>query len=807
MKHSPVILSEKKIFLAFLGVLLLMPLCSHLVSVGGFGQAFAQESESDDKTLSPYFFVKSDDPSIDQLPLKSTSAIVNVSGVIADVVVTQVYKNEGKKPIEALYVFPASTRAAVYGMKMTIGERTIVAEIQKREEARQAYEKAKQEGKSASLLEQQRPNVFQMNVANIMPGDEIKTELRYTELLIPTDGIYDFTYPTVVGPRYSNQPASTAPASEKWSRNPYLHSGEAPSYSFDIKVNLAAGVPIQEMTCSSHKTSIKYQDKTTAAVELDPTEHAGGNRDFILKYRLAGEQIQSGLLLYEGQSENFFLLMMQPPKRIAAASIPPREYIFIVDVSGSMHGYPLEISKKLFRDLLTGLRPTDSFNVLLFSGGSRVFSERSVPANQENIQRAVAMISEQQGGGGTELLPAMRRALSLPRTEGASRTLVIATDGYVTVEPEVFDLMRESMGNANFFPFGIGTAVNRFLIEGMAHIGAGEPFIITKADEAPGKAEKFRKYINSPLLTQTKLDFGKFETYDVEPLGIPDLFAERPVIVYGKWKGKPQGTITLSGISGEAKYTQSLDVSQVKPLAENSALKYLWARSRVSQLSDYNKLKSTDERIRTITDLGLKYNLLTAYTSFVAIDSEVRRKGGDLSTVNQPLPLPEGVSDYAVGGQLSGYGGGVGGAAPTMALRKNMVAPPPLAQRAESAKQPAQAEGKAGQSDSKAKEESLPKLKIDKLEVRGDLTESAVKAVVEKELAQLSKCVESMNKGSLVIKWTIGKDGKVRDVQVTMAGADRKVISCLRAQIQKLGFPVPGDGKDVQVSATVSISN
>jgi Ca-activated chloride channel homolog len=213
MKHSPVILGKKLVF-AFLS-LLLSPLCSHLVPVGGLTQAFAQAPESDDKTLSPYFFVKSDDPTIDHLPLKSTSAVVNVSGVISDVTVTQVYKNEGKKPIEALYVFPASTRAAVYGMKMTIGERTITAEIQKREAARQAYEKAKREGKSASLLEQNRPNVFQMNVANIMPGDEIKTELRYTELLVPTDGVYEFAYPTVVGPRYSNQPASTAPASEK----------------------------------------------------------------------------------------------------------------------------------------------------------------------------------------------------------------------------------------------------------------------------------------------------------------------------------------------------------------------------------------------------------------------------------------------------------------------------------------------------------------------------------------------------------------------------------------------------------------
>ncbi|MHC4459252.1 MAG: VIT domain-containing protein [Planctomycetota bacterium] len=173
------------------------------------GAASAQPEANPDRTLSPYFLVKSNDPEVDQLPLKSTSAMVNISGVIADVTIVQTYKNEGHRPLEAVYVFPASTRAAVYGMKMTIGERTITANIRRREEARQVYEKAKQAGKSASLLEQHRPNVFQMNVANILAGDIIRVELKYTELLIPTDRVYEFVYPTVVGPRYSETPAAS----------------------------------------------------------------------------------------------------------------------------------------------------------------------------------------------------------------------------------------------------------------------------------------------------------------------------------------------------------------------------------------------------------------------------------------------------------------------------------------------------------------------------------------------------------------------------------------------------------------------
>ena len=331
----------------------------------------------------PFFFVKSDNPQVDQLPLKSTSAKVNISGVMADVLVTQVYKNEGLKPLEAMYIFPASTRAAVYGMKMTIGKRVIEAKIKKREEARRAYEQARKQGKTASLLEQQRPNVFQMNVANIMPGDNIKVELNYTELLMPTDRVYEFVYPTVVGPRYSNRRPRRAPASEHWVKNPYLHQGENPTYAFDLAVNLAAGMPIEELACPSHKVESHFSSPILAKVKLARSEKRGGNRDFILRYRLAGGQIQSGLLLSEGEKENFFLLMMQPPKRVVKEQLPGREYIFIVDVSGSMHGFPLDISKALLKNLIGRLRPADRFNVLLFSGGSSVLSEQSLPAGRK----------------------------------------------------------------------------------------------------------------------------------------------------------------------------------------------------------------------------------------------------------------------------------------------------------------------------------------------------------------------------------------------------------------------------------------
>ncbi len=620
----------------------------------------------EDKTLSPYFMVKSDDPKIDALPLLSTSAAVDIAGVIADVRVTQVYKNSGHKPLEAIYVFPASTRAAVYAMKMTIGDRTITAKIEERQKARQDYEQALSDGKSASLLEQQRPNVFQMNVGNIMPGDTIKVELSYTELLVPTDGTYEFAYPTVVGPRYTNKAEEGAAESDKWVQNPYQHSGDRPLYDWDLRVNLMAGMPIQDITCSSHKTGITWNGQSSALVRLDESEKKGGNRDFILKYRLAGGQVQSGLLLYQGATENFFLAMVQPPQRVTAAQIPPREYIFIVDVSGSMYGFPLDISKQLLRDLIGALRPTDYFNVMLFSGGNTVMAEHSLAATKKNVDKAANIIDNLQGSGGTELLPALKRALALPRAKGTSRTVVIATDGYVDVEQQTFDMIRDNLGDANFFAFGIGSGVNRYIIEGMARVGMGEPFVIESEAKAPAVAEKFRKYIQTPVLTDVAVEFAGLAAYDVEPKTFPDVLAERPVIVFGKFRGSPAGKVVVTGHSPRGDFRQELALADYPARAANSGLRYLWARHRIQLLSDYAGVSGeTDDLKQQVTDLGLQYGLLTQYTSFVAIDSRVRNKSGDREVVKQPLPLPEGVSDYAVGGAVTGragmgYGGGMG---------------------------------------------------------------------------------------------------------------------------------------------------
>ena len=627
----------------------LLPFLGAFFPFPGAASPFTASAETQqDKTLSPYFFVRGD-PETDRLPLKDTRVDINVSGIIADVTVLQTYRNEGSRPINARYVFPASTRAAVYAMRMQIGDQVVVAKIKEKEAAAAEFQKAKQEGKSASLLEQNRPNVFSMSLANIMPGDQVEIQLRYTELLVPTDGVYEVVFPTVVGPRYSSQQESNAQAGGHWVQSPYTHEGKKPTSHLHISARVSAGVPIRELRCDSHPIAPQWQSPTIASVALDDADPFQGNRDFILRYRLAGEQIASGLILYQAEDENFFLYMAQPPERVTSADIPDREYIFVVDVSGSMDGFPLDTAKNLLRDLIGQLRPSDLFNVVLFAGDSTALSKESLPAYQQNISKAIQLIEQQRGSGGTELLPAIQQAMRIPHQAGVSRSIVLVTDGYITGEMGVFDYIRAHLDQSNVFSFGIGTSVNRYLIEGVAKAGMGEGFVVTNEGEAAEVAAKFRDYIQSPVLTDIQFTADGFDIYDVNLSNIPDLFARRPVIIFGKWRGTVGGTFELTGKTGQGEYSTRLEVGSVQPDDGNRALRYLWARSRIAELSDYGSENVDADRVSQITSLGLKYNLLTQYTSFIAVREQVRNTQGPAKDVDQPLPLPQGVSDMAVG--------------------------------------------------------------------------------------------------------------------------------------------------------------
>ena len=610
----------------------------------------AQYDDDTDATLAPYFLIDGMDTATDSFPLKETNVSVNINGIFAETFVTQTYSNEGQEPINATYVFPASSRVTIHGMKMEIGDEIITAKIKEKEEARHDYEQAKSEGKSASLLEQQRPNVFTMDVANVMPGDIIRIELHYTEMITPTDGIYQFVFPTVVGPRFTSPSVPKSLKAETWIASPFLRLGDTPREKYNINVNLSAGVPITDLQCGSHKIDVAWDNQTSARISLSNPEEFAGNRDFILDYKLTGTEISSGLMLGTGESENFFLLMVQPPERYTPETIPPREYIFILDVSGSMYGFPLDTSKELIRNLAGSLRETDRFNVILFSDSLIQMSPESVPATAENVQKAFALIDNEEGGGGTELAPALETALAIPASPGAARSVIAITDGYISGEREIFDIIGRNIGTTNFFSFGIGSSVNRYLIDGIAKTGLGESFVVTDPSEAAATADRFRTYIQSPILTDVQVTYDGFDVYDIEPPTLSTLFASRPIVLFGKWKGEPSGTIHITGKTGGRDYAEDIPVSAAIPLEANNIIQYLWARTRVERLTDYGMTEDLQANAKKeVTELGLRYSMMTPYTSFIAVTEKVRNTEGKSTDVKQPLPIPMNVSEWAIG--------------------------------------------------------------------------------------------------------------------------------------------------------------
>ncbi len=609
-----------------------------------FATGFLSAASAAAEPLSPYFEIHGERKT-DVFPLKETHAAVEISGPIAQVVLTQTYTNDGENPIDATYIFPASTGAAVNGMTMTIGERVLVAKIERKEDARRKFEKAKSENKSASLLSQARPNVFQMEVARIMPGDEVKLTLRYSELLVPVEGVYEFVIPTAIGPRYTG-----GGKAEDFTKNPFLGKGGKTLSTFSVDLALGTPLPLQSLACPSHETVIDFHAKNRATLKL---MHAAPDRDFIVRYRLSQEKIASGLLLHEGEGENFFVLHVEPPKEVRATDIPTRDYVFLIDVSGSMEGFPLNLAKKLFRDLIGDLRATDTFNVVLFAGSSEVLSPEPLAATDANLEKAVSLLSRQGGGGGTELITGLRTALALPSGKDVSRSLVLITDGFIDAEPEVFELIRSGAKGTNVFPLGVGSSVNRHLIEGLAHIAGNDSFVVTHSGETADAVGRFRAVISSPVLTGITVTGEGFDTSELQPRKLPDLFANSPLTLIGKWEGEPKGTLTLSGITGAGKtYEKTFDVSEVAKEMHNPSLPNLWARETVRSLADYAELTGRPEIIEQVTEVGLKYELLTPYTSFVAVDELPRETAQATVPVIQALPLPSGVGTKAIGGSV-----------------------------------------------------------------------------------------------------------------------------------------------------------
>jgi len=605
-----------------------------LVVLVCFAGAFGQNA-----TEGSLFAVSKQGTQLGACPLNTTTVKTNVSGFLARVNVRQEFQNSFTEPIEAVYIFPLSQNGAVDGMTMTVGTRVIRGKIMRREEARQTYETAKNEGKTASLLDQERPNIFTQSVANIMPGESVIVEISYVETLKYEDGAYEFVFPMVVAPRYI--PGSVTDAAKIAPPVAATRAG----HDISIEVNLNAGVPVEKIRSSSHAIDqINFNPNTSKITLRD--EKTIANKDFILRYDVTGKRIEDAVLMHRDSRGGFFTLMIQPPDKIATEDRTPKEIVFVLDTSGSMSGFPIEKAKEAMKLSLDGLYPEDTFNLITFAGDTAILFDKPVPATTANLEAAQTFLAERQGYGGTEMMKAIEAALKPSDAQGHLRIVCFMTDGHIGNEDEIITEVQRHP-NARVFSFGIGSSVNRYLLDKIALEGKGEAEYVGLDDDGSKAAKKFYERIRTPLLTDLSIDWNGMPVADVYPTRLTDLFSAKPVILHGRYNKAMNGTINLKGKVAGQPYERSIAVNFPEAENANDALSTLWARTRTDELTSA-RLKTQDAKTGSeidaqITSLGLDFGLLTSFTSFVAVEDRIVNQDGKPVTVQVPVEFPEGM--------------------------------------------------------------------------------------------------------------------------------------------------------------------
>jgi Ca-activated chloride channel homolog len=604
-------------------------------------------------------------------PLKHTDVKAEVSGFITRVTLTQEFQNPEEHKIEAVYLFPLSQRSAVDQLTMDVGGRVIRGEIKRREEAQRLFEQARTEGRVAALLDQERPNLFIQSVTNIQPGATVKVTISYVETLLYEDGVYEFTFPMVVGRRYI--PGRTEPDNGKQVtagtdhvpdaariNPPHMPDGMRPGHDVSLEITIDTGVPLEQITSELHDVEVDRDGNHQAVVRLKEKD-AIPDRDFTLRFGVGGQHIADAVLTHRNERGGYFTLMLQPPDRVAAEDVTPKELVFVVDTSGSMDGLPIETAKRVMRLALSGLYEHDTFNLITFAGGTDILFDKPVPATNGNLRKARQFLEEAHASGGTEMMKAIRAALADTDTQDHIRIVCFLTDGAVGNEIEIIDAVRRHP-KARVFSFGIGNGVNRFLLDKIAEEGRGEAEYVflnrgdqKDAEAAASAAKRFYERVRSPLLTDISVDWNGLPVQDVYPKRLPDLFSARPLFITGRYTGGASGVVRLRGKAAGADFLREIYVDLPESEERHDSLASLWARTRIDALMarDYNGLQTGNTRKdveEEITQLGLDYRLMTQFTSFIAVDEIVTAPGEEPKRVAVPAAAPNGTAMSSAGG-------------------------------------------------------------------------------------------------------------------------------------------------------------
>ena len=591
-------------------------------------------------------------------PLDHTSVDIAVSGFLARAQVRQTFSNPSTERIEALYVFPLPENAAVDDMTMRIGDRVIRGLIKEKEEASRIYREARRSGRTAALLNQERPNIFTQAVANILPGDAIEISITYVQNLAYRKGTLSLAFPMVVGPRFipgasvdpdgtvsraRDESATTVTDAERITP-PVLRPGTRSGHDISLRVTLGAGVPFDNLRSRSHSIFTTRHDSANAVVELSPADSIP-NKDFILEWNVEPERVETGLLTHRSDDQGFFSLMMVPPVSPEPEQVTPKEMVFVLDCSGSMSGHPMEQAKSLVRHALNNLNPGDSFQIINFSLSATGMAPLPLPNTRANVEAGLRYLDGLHGGGGTMMLRGIEAAMDFPNDPERLRVVLFLTDGYIGNETQILGAIRKRNTRARLFSLGVGSSVNRYLLENMAIEGRGTVRYVRYDEDATAAIEKFYDEIRSPVLTDVEIDWGGLEVTDILPARIPDVFAGHPILVTGRYNQSGRATVRVRGRMADRAVTLPVAVTLPHEERSNSVLRTLWARKSIGELMRQMLQGEKPKLVRQVTDLSIAHRVLSKYTAFVAVEEKVRtNERGDPVTVEVPVEIPDGVS-------------------------------------------------------------------------------------------------------------------------------------------------------------------
>ena len=608
------------------------------------------------------------------LPVAESDIVVSIRGDLASVTLVQVFENPHATPVHARYVFPMPPEAAVHAMRMQSGDRMIEAEIHRKPEARALFEAAKERGSQAALLDQHRPNVFTQEVANLMPGQPIRVEISYAHAVEKIDLDYVLRVPLVIGPRFVADAGTTERSVDPEPGAPTRRPDEPEGVSIGtwslpasspvarpettwgqvgLSVSLMGGVPVQVVESPSHDVTITAIDDTTRHVVLTDGR-APGDRDFVLRYRLAATQVSVGATTSSDRQSGFLSLLVEPPVHANVDDITPREVVFVLDCSGSMSGVPLEVAKRLMRRMLPELRERDHFRIIRFSDAASDMTEMPLPATDFEIREALRYVDGLYGSGGTMMTSGVRSALAPGTPADAIRIVIFMTDGYIGNDLEVVRLIDDLRGEARLFSFGIGSSVNQYLIKEMARVGRGTCTIVAPNDDAAAAAEALAERLRTPVLTDIEIDWGDAPILDVSPSEIPDLFMGTSLRVMARYERGGRHEIQVAGrVAGRrVRMPIALELPDPRMGHGPEALGITWARAQIEdRMIRYLAPDSgADEKWQLeqqVTELGLAHRLVTQWTSFVAVAREVVNPRGEAESADVSVARVHGAPDSA----------------------------------------------------------------------------------------------------------------------------------------------------------------